>query len=403
MVKYIRNISNIVSSLLSSEYRFVAVNRLMSQLFGKLSLYFTVLLMMFGFGCYQQVKAEYSMDAYRLAVTLSYEIGSAYDEESIKMVASSVMNRLAATRRISKDNSITVTDILYREGSYATYRGGLTGPRTANLNAKALSDIGKAQVGQKYWERALRIANSAVNGTLGDHVRGAYSYHKGNLFTNRGDKSEDLTVRDDRWLYGPNKNVKVNHAFYKYRGGEKYLGALKHKNYNMDPNKGDNDTSSVSTAPNKSEGGAAGADSDGKREAAACTMENMQRMYLTDETKVDQYCWYCKIVIVLVNAYLKAAHDALGATTSLGKVILKFGFMIWLAFYVLKQVSSANAITPGKMAQEILVMGFKVALAYAAVGVGCGVIRDYYLDPIVGTGVDYGLALFDKMVAMHGT
>ena len=47
-------------------------------------------------------------------------------------------------------------------------------------------------------------------------------------------------------------------------------------------------------------------------------------------------------------------------------------------------------------------MGFKVALAYAAVGMGTQLIRDYYLDPIVGTGVDYGLALFKQMNVAQG-
>jgi len=56
-----------------------------------------------------------------------------------------------------------------------------------------------------------------------------------------------------------------------------------------------------------------------------------------------------------------------------------------------------NAVTPGKMLQEILGMGFKVALAYAILGVGSAFIRDYYLNPIIGTGVDYGLAIFAQM------
>ena len=143
-----------------------------------------------------------------------------------------------------------------------------------------------------------------------------------------------------------------------------------------------------------SSGGKASEDSDGAREASTCAMDVMQKMYLTDDKDVDKYCWYCKIVIVLVNAYLQAVSEALPATQSLGKIILKFGFLIWLAYYILQQVSSMNAVTPGKMLQDILVMAFKVALAYSAVNIGAQIIRDYYLDPIVGTGIDYGWAIF---------
>ena len=53
-----------------------------------------------------------------------------------------------------------------------------------------------------------------------------------------------------------------------------------------------------------------------------------------------------------------------------------------------------NAVTPGKMLPDILIMGFKVSLAYSAVSIGAQIIRDYYLNPIVGTGIDYGWALF---------
>lgn len=136
--------------------------------------------------------------------------------------------------------------------------------------------------------------------------------------------------------------------------------------------------------------------------AGVCAMDEMSKMYLEGDD-VDKYCWYCKIVIVLVNAYLDSASKALATTISLAKMILKLGFPIWLAYYVLQQVSSMNTITMGKMLQEILVMGFKVAVAYVGINMGLELIRDYYLNPIVGTGVDYGLALFKGLNVSHGT
>jgi len=81
-------------------------------------------------------------------------------------------------------------------------------------------------------------------------------------------------------------------------------------------------------------------------------------------------------------------------------LILRIGFLIWLAFYILQQVSSLAPIAPGKMLQTILVMGFKVALATVAIRSGLPVIREFFLNPIVGLGVDYGLALFDPLLQL---
>ena len=75
--------------------------------------------------------------------------------------------------------------------------------------------------------------------------------------------------------------------------------------------------------------------------------------------------------------------------------------MIWLAFYILQQVSSLEQITPGKMLQEILVMMFKVALAYLLLEPGTNYLVEYYVNPIVSTGVDYGNAIFDNMPKPH--
>ena len=147
------------------------------------------------------------------------------------------------------------------------------------------------------------------------------------------------------------------------------------------------------------------------RSSTNCTGEEMTCIYI-DETACKDYkknsnksdapnakesCWYCKIVIVLVNAYLTAAKAAMGTTISLGRVILKVGFLVWLAYYILQQVSSIEPVTPGKMLQEILVMGFKVALAYLFLEEGTKLVIDYYVNPIVEVGVDYGSEIFNHM------
>jgi len=133
-----------------------------------------------------------------------------------------------------------------------------------------------------------------------------------------------------------------------------------------------------------------------EKEACACSESKMKAMYMADG-KVDKYCWYCKIVVVMTNAYLKAAKQALPSSTALAKIILKWGFLIWLAYYILQNVSSMKAVGIGKMLQEILVMGFKVALASACVEYAQNVIVHFFIDPIMGLGLDYGSSLLDGL------
>lgn len=137
-----------------------------------------------------------------------------------------------------------------------------------------------------------------------------------------------------------------------------------------------------------------------ERNPKKCKMEKMITEYLNDGD-VDAACWYCKVVVVLTNSYLKAASDVLGVSMRLGQLCAKLGFMIWLAYYILLQVSSFAPITPFKMMQEILVMGFKVALAYKGASLGMQFVVFYFINPIMGLGVDYGSALLDSLLASH--
>lgn len=126
----------------------------------------------------------------------------------------------------------------------------------------------------------------------------------------------------------------------------------------------------------------------------ACSLEIMKDKYLA-EGSVDTLCWYCKIVIVMTNAYLEAASKAIPASINLGKIILKLGFAIWLGYYILQQVSSIKPVTPGEMLQEILTMGFKVSVAYLAVSSATSVIATYFVNPILELATDYGTVLLN--------
>lgn len=340
------------------------------------------------------VDADYSLEQLRIANTLINEAGG-LGETGLTYVAEVIRNQYNEQHVKYKNDRITYSDILYhtwKPGQNSNFENSRD--KFANKTKEQLEQMGKNRMkGSKDWQTALDLASKMLKGTLNSNLtKGANAFHACNKKYTTLAAAQACEPKNTLLAINVTPKGFQNQIFYHWE-----LGKFHHA-YDSDVVGAVDPKYNFSSSSN----GKAGSDSDGSRESGSCAMEAMQKMYLTDDSKVDQYCWYCKIVIVLVNAYLSAANDALAATISLGKMILKLGFLIWLGYYLLQQVSSMKAVTPGKMLQDILVMGFKVALAYAAVGMGTQLIRDYYLDPIVGTGVDYGLALFKQMNVSQG-
>ena len=128
-------------------------------------------------------------------------------------------------------------------------------------------------------------------------------------------------------------------------------------------------------------------------------MEAIREEYFGhNEEEAEEKCWYCRMVIIMTNAFLQAAATTLPVTQELGYLILKLGFCIWLAIFFLKQLSAMNGLTPGKMLQEIFMMGFKCAFCYYALDMGTDFVTTYILNPIVITGTDIGNALLTDML-----
>ena len=337
--------------------------------------------------CFAQTN---NMDVLRLALTLSYELGNAVNDSSIEKVANSIVNYHKEMQKT--DPNVTITDILF-EGGFPTGPYGRTGPATANMSAKGITKQGEA-LGKATWQRCLKIAQKAVEGKLEDTTRGAYLYHRGNI-----QPGEILHERDTSPLYGAGQRVNI--VYITYRDSSKLPVIHHNPTYNMDAAEGSDavqETTSVSSS-NAQLAPAAKKDNQVAKKVGNCSLQKMQEMYLQDDD-VETYCWYCKIAVIVTNAFLVAASKVLPVSQSLGLLILRIGFLIWLAFYILQQVSSLAPIAPGKMLQTILVMGFKVALATVAIRSGLPVIREFFLNPIVGLGVDYGLALFDPLLQL---
>lgn len=330
-----------------------------------------------------------SLEQLRIANVLINEAGG-LGEKSMTYVAEIMRNQFNEQHK--GNSKITYSDILFhtwKAGGDSNFQHARD--KFANKDASTLERMGSER-GKQYWSVAMRLAGQLLDNSLTtNYTGGSNAFHGCN---------KKYTTIAQAQACEPKYTIKAldvtpkgfnNHVFYNWE-----LGQFKHV-YESDV---------VATADpqydySASSGATAGADDSGERQAGTCALDTMTKMYLGSDN-VDQQCWYCRIVVVLVNAFLQAANSALGATTALGKVVLKLGFLIWLAYYILQQVSSMNAVTTGKIVQDILIMGLKVAMAYAAIEMGMQLIRDYYINPLVGTGVDYGMALFKGMNNFHG-
>lgn len=128
----------------------------------------------------------------------------------------------------------------------------------------------------------------------------------------------------------------------------------------------------------------------------ACSIEAIRKDFLDGATAKN--CWYCNIVSTMTNSFLTAVAESNGVVQTLALLILRYGFLIWLAYYILQQVSSLAPIKISKMLQDILMMGFKVLLATLAVRQGIPLLTEFFIDPVMLLGVDYGQEMLDGLM-----
>ena len=104
-------------------------------------------------------------------------------------------------------------------------------------------------------------------------------------------------------------------------------------------------------------------------------------------------CYPCKVVKSLVSVFLNGCKYLEGTSKEAGQKLLILGFMLWVAFYVMRQVSSFKNIEPASMVNDLLIMAFKILFAWVVIVRGYSLMVDYVLVPFLGWGVDFGTEL----------
>ena len=349
--------------------------------------------------------ASSELDLYSVAATLYGEAGS-LEDQGIYMVAETIRNRYNFYNQRKKVDSISLRDIVIAKSQYL----GFDKYKNKSLSQLKQEESRMSGQARRNWDRCMAIARQVADGTLStNYARGAAAFNQASVNANkRTFKTESVFSDPSHWLGSSRKSPHV------------FIGDFQIMNLMSPSGKklasggfiGDNNTSgevpSSSTEdpenPTQSSGSQSqetqpGSDDDGSDNA--CSLASMKKKYLNSGA-IESACWYCKVVIVLTNAYLKVAAQAIPTSVALGEIILKYGFMIWLAYYILQQVSSMKPITPGKTLQEILIMGFKVAVASVILGNALQFISEYLLNPIIGFGTDYGMQLLNGIQRTGG-
>lgn len=340
----------------------------------------------------------YTLTELRIAATIALEAGGSGDRNKTPMenVAKVIQERHQSNSRV------TWSEVLYGGKYWFESSRGF-----ASKNEEELLKYVQNKAGTN-WQYAIQLAQKTVNH---GHARLVYNGKVANGF-----------MRNYGGSLGPKLFTDaIGHDFFNTQLGDQHVAAF---NRGREALNGLSDTSPRQThdwdnavvdkningaTGNYSSGGSSSSSSGsssrssptykpsegrGTEEAKQCSMDNIRQSYGPDKDS----CWYCNVVIVLTNAYMNAAGKALPSAITLGKLILKLGFLIWLAYYVLQQVSSFAPVTPGKMLQDILVMGFKVALATVAVDAANSVIVEFFVNPIGELGTEYGMALYDRLL-----
>ncbi len=122
-----------------------------------------------------------------------------------------------------------------------------------------------------------------------------------------------------------------------------------------------------------------------------CNIPGLKDAYLST-------CYSCRIVGQMLEVFLTAANQAFGVTSEAGIKLLTIGMFIWIAIYILKQISKFVQPEPMVMLQELFNFFFKCVVAYIAITSGLRIFTDLIISPILKTGADFGIAMIESVM-----
>lgn len=126
-----------------------------------------------------------------------------------------------------------------------------------------------------------------------------------------------------------------------------------------------------------------------------CTKDRMDSIYKSG-------CYACDVVTALIGSFLNACTYLYDISKEAGSKILFIGIMLWIAFYILKQLSSLKNIEPAAMVNEMLMMAFKVLGAYLVINAGIDFFINFVIVPFMNFGSEFGVTLLASSQSVSG-
>jgi len=126
-----------------------------------------------------------------------------------------------------------------------------------------------------------------------------------------------------------------------------------------------------------------------------CRQEKVDNIYKSG-------CYPCMVVKSLISAFLNGVAFLEDVSKEAGTKILILGFFLWIAFYIIQQVSSFKNIEPMAMINDMLIMAFKVLGAWVVIQVGFQIFVDYIIVPFLGWGIDFGTYVLAATTTVTG-
>ena len=119
---------------------------------------------------------------------------------------------------------------------------------------------------------------------------------------------------------------------------------------------------------------------------ATCEIGRMKLKYQTN-------CYSCLVVKTLLSEFMKIGDKTYSLCRDAAVKILFLCSALWIAFFVLKNVSSLTSIEPASFVNQLLSQLFKIVVAYAIIVSGADTFITYVVNPIMDAGADYGLGI----------
>lgn len=114
-------------------------------------------------------------------------------------------------------------------------------------------------------------------------------------------------------------------------------------------------------------------------------------------------CWSCLVVGKLTEAFLRVAQAGLEVAKEAGLKLLFLGFILWLVFWALKNVSSFTEVKGGNILNDLLKTCAKVVIAYFCINAGAVAIRNYVVTPIMGVGATMAQYFWSQNTSVNAT